>query len=156
MAGGVESISLVQATLNKNDMEEGWLRKNKPSVYLSMIATADIVVARYGISRADQDAFAAQSQERMAAAQDRGAFDDEIVAMDTARAAKDRETGKVSMKTVTLPKNDCNRPGTAIEGPDKFVTAGNASQLSACVVMDADDAARRGFAWLCRCRLYAG
>lgn len=168
VAGGVESISLVQAKLNKNDMEEVWLQENIPSVYLSMIATADIVAARYGVSRADQDAFAAQSQARTAAAQNTGAFDDEIVPMDAVQAIKDRETGNVSMKNVTLTRDECNRPGTTIEslaglapveGPGKFVTAGNASQLSdgasACVVMDADKAARLDLAPMGALRGYA-
>ena len=157
VAGGVESISLVQPVLNKNQLEEAWLKEHKPAVYMQMIDTADIVAARYGISRAAQDAFSLTSQQRTAAAQAAGAFDDEIVPMDTLMAVKDRETGKVSMQPVTVTRDECNRPSTTLDslagldpvmGPDKFVTAGNASQLSdgasACVVMEASLAAQSG------------
>ncbi|MBL4805872.1 MAG: acetyl-CoA C-acyltransferase [Rhodobacteraceae bacterium] len=157
VAGGVESISLVQAKLNTNDIEEEWLKAHRPGVYMSMIATADIVARRYGISRADQDAFAAQSQARTAAAQERGAFDAEIVPLTVPQAVKNRETSKIEIKEATLTRDECNRPTTTVEslagldpvkGEGKFVTAGNASQLSdgasACVVMSEAQAKRRG------------
>lgn len=168
VAGGVESISLVQATLNKNNLEETWLKKNLPSIYMSMIATADIVAERYGISRADQDAFALESQMRTAAAQKAGRFDAEIVPMEVAQAVKDRETGEIEMQNVVLTRDECNRPGTTleslagldpVEGKGKFVTAGNASQLSdggsACVVMTSSEAERRGLSPLGILRGYA-
>jgi acetyl-CoA acetyltransferase family protein len=153
----VETISMVQPVLNKSNMEESWLAEHKPAVYMQMIDTADIVAQRYDISREAQDVFSAESQRRTAAAQEAGLFDAEIVPMDTVMAVKDRETGEVSMKEATVTRDECNRPQTTVEslagldpvmGPDKFVTAGNASQLSdgasACVVMEADMAAAAG------------
>jgi acetyl-CoA acetyltransferase family protein len=157
VAGGVESISMVQPVLNKSNLEEAWLKEHKPAVYMQMIDTADIVAERYGITREAQDIFSAESQRRTAAAQEAGLFDAEIVPMDTVMAVKDRETKEVSMQPVTVTRDECNRPQTTVEslaglepvmGPGKFVTAGNASQLSdgasACVVMEADMAAASG------------
>ncbi|MBL1438044.1 MAG: acetyl-CoA C-acyltransferase [Rhodobacteraceae bacterium] len=168
VAGGVESISLVQANLNKNNLEDAWLKQNLPSIYMSMIATADIVAERYGISRAEQDRFALESQMRTAAAQKSGAFDAEIVPMEVVQAIKDRETGEIEMRNVMLTRDECNRPGTTletlagldpVEGEGKFVTAGNASQLSdggsACVIMARTEAERRGLSPLGILRGYA-
>lgn len=168
VAGGVESISLVQAKLNKNDIEEAWLKQHNPAVYMSMIATADIVAERYAICRADQDAFAAQSQMRTAAAKKNGAFDAEIVPLTVPHAVKNRETGAIEIAETTLTQDECNRPGTTaeslsgldpVDGEGKFVTAGNASQLSdgasACVVMSASEAARRDLRPLGALRGYA-
>jgi acetyl-CoA C-acetyltransferase len=150
VAGGVESISLVQNDkLNQFRATNEWLMKNKPELYLSMIETADIVAKRYGISREAQDEYALISQQRTAAAQEAGRFDQEIVPYTTTMLVKDKNTGEVSEQEVTLNKDECNRPSTTLEalakleavrGPDQFVTAGNASQLSdgasVCVVMD--------------------
>lgn len=168
VAGGVESISLVQAKLNKNDIEEVWLKQRNPAVYMSMIATADIVAERYSISRADQDAFAAQSQMRTATAQEKGAFDAEIVPLTVPQAIKNRETGEIEIVETTLTRDECNRPGTTVEslaglepveGESKFVTAGNASQLSdgasTCVVMSAAEATQRDLRPLGALRGYA-
>lgn len=156
VAGGVESISLTQANLNKNHITEAWLMEHKPALWMSMIETADIVAQRYGVSREAQDAYAAESQRRTAAAQAEGRVSEEIVPLQSTMLVKDKETGAVSEKTVTLEKDEGNRPGTTVEalsglepvrGPDQFITAGNASQLSdgasACVVMDAREAERR-------------
>lgn len=155
VAGGVESISMVQPQV-KNARED-WIAAHKPAIYMAMIETADIVAARYGISRGEQDAFALTSQQRIAAAQDAGLFADEIVPMQTAMAVKDKETGEVSTREVTVDRDECNRPSTTLDGlaglapvrgEDQFVTAGNASQLSdgaaALVLMEAKDAERRG------------
>ncbi|WP_417539615.1 acetyl-CoA C-acyltransferase [Marinobacter sp.] len=150
VAGGVESISLVQNDkLNSFRATNEWLMKNKPELYLSMIETADIVAQRYNVSREAQDEYALISQQRTAAAQQSGKFDDEIVPFDATMMVKDKETGEVSEKRVTLDRDECNRPNTTIEGlaslepvrgPDQFITAGNASQLSdgasVCTVMD--------------------
>jgi acetyl-CoA C-acetyltransferase len=168
VAGGVESISLVQPVLNKDHMEEEWLLRNQPDVYMTMIDTADIVAERYGVSREAQDAFALESQKRTAAAQEAGRFDAEIVPMDTMMAVKDRETGDISMQATTVVRDECNRPGTTLEslagldpvmGPDKFITAGNASQLSdgasACVVMNTEVAKEIGAKPLGALRGYA-
>lgn len=150
VAGGVESISLVQNDkINQFRATNDWLMKNKPELYLSMIETADIVAQRYNVSREAQDEYALISQQRTAAAQESGKFDDEIVPMDVTMLVKDKETGEVSEKQTTIDRDECNRPNTTAEGlaglepvrgADQFVTAGNASQLSdgasACVVMN--------------------
>ncbi len=157
VAGGVESISLVQNNLNTNHFTEDWLMQEKPALWMSMIDTADTVAARYGIGREAQDEYALSSQTRTAAAQATGRLDDEIVPMTTVKLMADKETGKTWDQEVTIEKDECNRPGTTIEalaalkpvmGEDKFITAGNASQLSdgasAAVLMDAKLAERRG------------
>ncbi len=157
VAGGVESISLVQNNLNTNHFTEDWLMQEKPALWMSMIDTADTVAARYGIGREAQDEYAQSSQTRTAAAQATGRLDDEIVPMTTVKLMADKETGKTWDQEVTIEKDECNRPGTTIEalaalkpvmGEDKFITAGNASQLSdgasAAVLMDAKLAERRG------------
>ena len=153
IAGGVESISLVQP--NTRPTPEPWISEHKPAIYMSMIETADIVAARYGISRAAQDAYALRSQQRIAAAQKAGVFDEEIVPMQAVMAVKDKESGEVSQHQVTVNRDECNRPGTVVEGlqglrpvrDGGFVTAGNASQLSdgaaAVVMMEAGEAARQ-------------
>lgn len=140
VAGGVESISLVQNDkINSFHATNEWLMKNKPELYLSMIETADIVAQRYNISREAQDEYALISQQRTAAAQAAGKFDDEIVPFDATMLVKDKETGLVSKKEVTLSGDECNRPSTTlaglqglepIRGEGNFITAGNASQLS--------------------------
>ncbi len=157
VAGGVESVSLVQPNLNRTYFEEEWLYEHKPEFWMGMIDTADIVAKRYDVSREAQDEYAFSSQQRTAIAQQAGAFDDEIVALPSIMEVKDRDTGEVSEKGVTLEKDEGNRPDTNLDGlaglkpvmgEDKFVTAGNASQLSdgasACVVMDAKVAEQRG------------
>ncbi len=157
VAGGMESISLTQTNLNQTYHREAWLDENKPELYLPMIDTADIVAARYGISREAQDEYALQSQQRTAAAQDQGLFDDEIVPFATRMMKQNKETGETWEEDVTLGRDECNRPGTNLEGLSKlqpvrgegnFITAGNASQLSdgasACVVMDRRLAEQRG------------
>ncbi|WP_406624308.1 acetyl-CoA C-acyltransferase [Acidovorax sp. SDU_ACID1] len=157
VAGGVESISLMRPHGKTPTDTDPWLAEHKSAVFMEMIDTADIVARRYGISREDQDAFALQSQQRTAAAQAAGVFADEIVACDTRMAEKNKETGELTCKDVTVRMDNCNRPATTLEGlaqlepvkgPDKFITAGNASQLSdgsaACVLMEAREAERRG------------
>lgn len=157
VAGGVESISLVQNDkMNGFHSTNEWIMKNKPELYLSMIETADIVAKRYNISREAQDEYALISQQRTAAAQEAGYFDQEIVPITTTKMVKNKETGEVSYEEVTLTKDECNRPNTTlgglqglepVRGPDQFITAGNASQLSdgasVCVVMDSKVAEQR-------------
>ena len=157
VAGGVESVSLVQNNLNKHHYTEDWLMRHKPELWLSMIETADIVAERYGIDRRVQDDYALTSQKRTAAAQQAGRFDDEIVPLTTVKEVTDKETGETRDEEVTLAKDEGNRPDTNPEGlaalapvmgEDRTITAGNASQLSdgasACVVMDAKLAEKRG------------
>ncbi len=157
VAGGVESVSLVQGNLNHHHFEEEWLMAHKPELWMSMIDTADIVAERYGVSREAQDEYALASQTRTAAAQQAGRLDDEIVPLTTIKEVTNRETGESHDEEVTLAKDEGNRPDTNPEGlaalnpvmgDDKFITAGNASQLSdgasACVVMEARLAEQRG------------
>ena len=151
VAGGLESISLVQNEhMNQYEAQDPWLADHKPEIFMSMLETAEIVAARYGIDRADQDAYSVESQRRTAAAQEAGRFDAEIVPIAATKRIVDRETGEVSLAQVTLATDECNRPGTTLDGIAALkpviaggtVTAGNASQLSdgaaAVVVMDAD------------------
>jgi acetyl-CoA acetyltransferase family protein len=153
VAGGVESISLVQP--ENKQVRDPWLAEHMPDVYMTMIETADIVADRYGISREAQDAYGLRSQQRIAAAQQAGLFEDEIVPMDTVMQLKDKETGEISEQAVTVTRDECSRANTTAEGlsgltpvrEDGFVTAGNASQLSdgaaALVVMSESEAARQ-------------
>ncbi|MGR3622828.1 acetyl-CoA C-acyltransferase [Pseudophaeobacter sp.] len=155
VAGGVESISMVQAKMRP--AADPWLLAHKPEIYMAMIETADIVADRYGISREEQDAYGLRSQQRIAAAQANGIFDDEIVPMTTTMAVKDKETGEISKVEAVVDRDECNRPTTTLEGlaglapvrgEGKFITAGNASQLSdgaaAVVLMDSKEAEQRG------------
>ena len=150
VAGGVESISLCQN--DKINMFHGtneWIMKNKPELYLSMIETADIVAQRYNVSREAQDEYSLLSQQRVAAGQQSGKFADEIVPFKTIMKVQNKETGEISDQEVVLDRDECNRPGTTLEGlsslqpvrgPGNFITAGNASQLSdgasVCTVMN--------------------
>ena len=157
VAGGLESISLVRDNAMKNEAKEDWLMEHKPEMWIPMIDTADLVAERYGVTREAQDAYSLESQLRTAAAQQAGKFDDEIVPLTSKMLVKNRETGEVTEQEVTLDKDEGNRPTTTLEalaklepvmGPGKFVTAGNASQLSdgasACVIMTEKEAERRG------------
>jgi acetyl-CoA C-acetyltransferase len=157
VGGGVESISLVQNEhMNKYRYEDEDLLKLHPDMYISMLETAEVVARRYGISREAQDAYALQSQQRTAAAQANGLFDDEIVPLTTEKAVVDKQSGQVSYETITLSKDEGNRPETSAEGLATLkpvfdggcITAGNASQLSdgasAAVLMEAKLAERRG------------
>ena len=156
-AGGVESISLVQNNLNQHHWNEDWLTRHKPDLWMSMLDTAEVVAERYGVDREIQDEYSLTSQQRTAAAQAQGYLDEEIVPLTTVKLVTDKETGATHEEQVTLTKDEGNRPGTTLEalaslkpvlGEDKTVTAGNASQLSdgasACVVMDATLAEKRG------------
>jgi len=156
VAGGVESISGIE-TRDGNYGTDPWIREHKPTLYMTMIDTADLVAERYGIGREAQDRFAEQSQHRTAAAQAAGRYRDEIVAVTTTMAVTDRASGAVSERVVTIDHDTCNRPDTALDalarlepvkGAGKFVTAGNSSQLadgaSACVMVEAALAEREG------------
>ncbi|MGR7996215.1 MULTISPECIES: acetyl-CoA C-acyltransferase [unclassified Xanthobacter] len=156
VAGGVESISLVQP-VNRELYRNDWLSAHKPDVYVSMIETGDTVAKRYGVTRAAQDEFSFASQQRTAAAQASGVFDNEIVPITVEKELTNKDTGETRRETVTLAKDEGNRPETTLEGLSKlkpvrgegeFVTAGNASQLSdgasASVLMSSTEAARIG------------
>jgi acetyl-CoA C-acetyltransferase len=155
VAGGVESISLVQPKLNTNDYTEAWLMEHKPELWMPMLQTAEIVAQRYGITREMQDEYALASQMRTAAAQREGRFDAEIVPLATRMEVTDKDTGVTSMRDVTVVKDEGNRPTTTLAGLRELpsvtqgtITAGNASQLSdgasACVMMEAKVASQRG------------
>ena len=156
VAGGLESISLIQPNMNTNNYKEDGLLQEKPELWMPMIETADNVGHRYGVSRESQDEYACNSQLKTDLAQKSGYFDDEIVPLETEMLVTNKETGEVSRKTITLQKDEGNRPSTTltglaelqpVRGGEHFITAGNASQLSdgasACVVMDAKLAEQR-------------
>jgi acetyl-CoA C-acetyltransferase len=158
VAGGVESISLVQNEhFNNSRIHEPWIDAHKPELYLPMIDTAEIVARRYYVTREAQDEYALASQQRTAAGQKAGRFAKEIVPITVTKLVQDKATGEPREETVTLDRDEGNRPDTTLEGLAKLapvrgekghITAGNASQLSdgasACVVMDARLAERRG------------
>ena len=164
IGGGLESISLCQNDkMNLFRGRDPWLVENHPALYMSMLETAEIVAERYGISRDAQDEYGFQSQMRTAAAQQAGKFDDEIVPLKTVMKVMDRETKEISDVEVELAKDEGNRPQTTLEGLNqlqpvfkdgqqvkqgKFITAGNASQLSdaasASLLMEEKEAMKRG------------
>jgi len=165
VGGGVESISLVQmgGHMNTHHFTEEKLMRERPDLWMAMIDTADNVAARYNVSREYQDEYALRSQKLIAKAQAEGVFKDEIVPMATKMKVIDKATKAESIVDYVVDKDECNRPDTTLEGlaslqpvrgPGKFITAGNASQLSdgaaAVVIMEEKEAARRGLAPLGR------
>jgi acetyl-CoA C-acetyltransferase len=164
VAGGVESVSLVQNDkANQYRAIDPWLNDHVPQLYMSMLETAEVVADRYGISRAAQDEYACSSQMRTAEAQRDGRFDTEIAPVDAEMLVTDKATGETSRKAVRVTRDEGNRPETTLESlaalqpvfrggqriqEGRFVTAGNASQLSdgaaALVLMEASEAERRG------------
>ncbi|MGE0719354.1 MAG: acetyl-CoA C-acyltransferase [Alphaproteobacteria bacterium] len=156
-AGGVESISLVQPNMNKAHLQDEWVMRNKPELFMSLIQTAEIVGERYQVSRDTQDAYALVSQQRTAAAQKAGRFDQEIVPLPSVMEKVDKATERKWDEAVTLTKDEGNRADTTAAGLASLkpvfseqgrITAGNASQLSdgasAVVVMDSKLAEKRG------------
>ena len=164
VGGGLESVSLVQTpAMNVDRLVDPWIEAHRPDVYMTMLETAEIVADRYGVSREAQDEYAVESHRRTAAAQAAGHFDAEIVPLPSVMKVKDKETGEISERSITLDADEGVRPGTSFEGlqglqpvfkdgqkvaEGGYITAGNASQLSdgasAHVVMAADEAERRG------------
>ena len=159
IGGGVESISLVQNEKMRVDhLADAWIKEHKPALYMTMLETAETVAERYGVSREDQDAYALQSQQRTAAAQEAGKFDDEIVGY----------TVKTRKGDTLVDKDEYIRHGATLEAMQKLrpafsrdgtVTAGNASGLNdgaaAVLVMTEDEASRRGLTPLARIASYA-
>ncbi len=155
IGGGAESISTVQ-TPEMRVAPDPELIAMQNDTYMPMLQTAEVVASRYGISRERQDAYSLQSQQRTAAAQAAGKFDDEIIPVTATMNVMNKETKEVSQKEVTLAKDEGNRPETTLEGltglnpvvPGGTITAGNASQLSdgssACVLMEEKIASQRG------------
>ena len=159
VGGGLESVSLVQNEhMNLYRAADPRLLAVHKHIHMPMIDTAEVVAQRYNISREVQDEYALQSQQRTAAGQEAGKFDDEIVPMTSNKGVMNKETKEISFEDVTLEKDEGNRPGTNLEGLSSlnpvrecgFITAGNASQLSdgasASVVMEASLAEKRGLA----------
>ena len=139
IAGGLESITMLQNDYNKKNLYNPWLLEHKKDIYMPMGQTAEIVAERYGVTRLQQDEFALASQQRTAAAQRDGKFADEIIPISVTMQVTDKVSGATSTKDVTVDRDECNRPDTTREGlatlPPAFkeggsVTAGNASQFS--------------------------
>jgi acetyl-CoA C-acetyltransferase len=158
VAGGVESISLVQNEMNKHHFQDEWLHRHKPETYWPMLQTAEYVAKRYDISREKQDEFGVQSQQRAAKARAEGKFKDEIVPITTKMKVVDKNTGHDTVREVTASEDEGIRPDTNYESVSQIkpaieggcIAAGNASQFSdgasAAVVMSAKEAARRNLA----------
>ncbi|MCX7891530.1 MAG: acetyl-CoA C-acyltransferase [Burkholderiales bacterium] len=156
VAGGVESISLVQNEMNRHHFQDEWLHRHRPEIYWPMLQTAEYVAKRYGISREAQDRYGVQSQQRAAAAQAAGRFADEIVPIEVHMKVVDKATGQETVKDVLADRDEGIRPDTTFEGVSQIkpaieggtIAAGNASQFSdgasAAVVMDAKLAEKRG------------
>jgi len=157
IGGGLESISLVQnAHMNTHRIIDRNLVKSHRDVYMPMLQTAEVVAKRYNISRDDQDEYGLQSQQRTAAAQAGGIYENEVISVTTNKGIKNKETGEITYDDVTITKDEGNRPSTTLEGLQGLrlvneggsITAGNASQLSdgasACVVMDSKLAEQKG------------
>lgn len=166
VAGGVESLSLTQ-TKHKNSYRAQSLAVQEvvPAAYIPMLETAEIVSRRYGISRAAQDEYSLQSQQRTAAAQAAGLFADEIVPLAARKLCFDKEGNPTGHEEVLADRDECNRPSTRLEDlaalkpvwkdgkwvqQGEFITAGNASQFSdgaaASLLMSRAEATRRGLA----------
>jgi acetyl-CoA C-acetyltransferase len=164
IGGGVESISLVQNDkMNRFRAADPWLVQHIPQIYMTMIETAEIVAERYGVSREAQDEYSLQSQQRTGKAQAEGRFDAEIAPLAAIMTVTDKVTNATSEKEVTLKLDEGNRPKTTLQDlqalqpvfkggqriqQGRFITAGNASQLSdgaaAMVLMEAKEAEKRG------------
>ncbi|HYL90709.1 MAG TPA: acetyl-CoA C-acyltransferase [Burkholderiales bacterium] len=156
IAGGVESISLVQNEMNKHHFQDEWLHRHHAEIYWPMLQTAEYVARKYEITREDQDRYGVQSQNRAAKARAEGKFKDEIVPLTTKMKVVDKATGTETMKEVTAAEDEGIRPDTTYEGVSQIkpaieggcIAAGNASQFSdgasAAVVMSDSEAARHG------------
>ena len=157
VGGGIESISLVQNEhYNTFRTKDPRLLEKHEHILMPMIDTAEVVANRYDVSREAQDEFALQSQQRTAAAQEAGYFDDEIVPLPSTKGVMNKETKEITFEDVVLEKDEGNRPSTTLDGlaglnpvrENGFITAGNASQLSdgasAAVIMEASVAEKRG------------
>jgi len=156
VAGGVECISTVQSTINQHMLEDTWMKRHIPAIYMPMLQTAENVAKRYGIDRERQDRYGAESQQRAAAAQAAGRFDEEIVPITVRMAVADPVTKAVGTREVTLTADEGIRGDTTYDAVSKIrsaipggvISAGNASQFSdgasASLLMSADAAARKG------------
>ena len=157
MAGGAESISMRLRQENGKSEQNKRLMEDKPEIFMAMGNTAEVVAQRYNISREAQDEYSVQSQQRYAAAVEAGSVNEEILPMKATMKVVNKETGEESMQDVVVDKDECNRPGTTLEGlanlkpvfdENGSVTAGNSSQLSdgasMTLLMSAERAAQLG------------
>jgi acetyl-CoA C-acetyltransferase len=156
VAGGVESISLVQNEMNKHHFQDEWLHRHHAEIYWPMLQTAEYVARKYEITREEQDRYGVQSQQRAAKARAEGKFKDEIVPITTKMKVVDKNTGAEAMKEITAAEDEGIRPDTTYEGVSQIkpaveggcIAAGNASQFSdgasAAVVMSESEAQRHG------------
>ena len=156
VAGGVESISMVQNEMNKHHFQDEWLHRHHSEIYWPMLQTAEYVAKKYGISRDKQDEFGVRSQQRAAKARADGKFKDEIAPITTKMKVVDKNTGTETMKEVTASEDEGIRADTTYQGVSQIkpaieggcIAAGNASQFSdgasAAVVMSGKEAAKRG------------
>ena len=164
VAGGVESISLVQnENMNTYRVADPWILQKLPSLYMTMLETAEIVAKRYNVSRDQQDEYACESHRRTQSAIEEGRFDKELTPIKTTKKIQDKATGEISYKEVMLKYDEGVRPETTYHGlqgltpvfkggqqidEGQFITAGNASQLSdgasASVVMSESTAIKKG------------
>ena len=155
VAGGVESISCVQANVNMTYIQDEWMGEHRPDFFMSMLDTAEVVAKRYNIGKDVQDAYGVRSQQRAAASRAAGLFKDEIAPITVTMGVADPKTG-FGMKQVTVSEDEGIRADTTLEGvakirsakPGGVITAGNASQFSdgasAVVVMNSKLAEQRG------------
>jgi acetyl-CoA C-acetyltransferase len=155
VAGGVESISCVQQEMNQHMLADSWLKQHKPTIYWSMLQTAEQVAQRYNIGRERMDRYGAASQQKATAALEAGLFRDEIAPITVTAGVVDPVLGLRS-KEVTVTNDEGIRAGTTYEGicnlrsalPGGLISAGNASQFSdvagAVVVMHEAVAQRKG------------
>ena len=156
VAGGVESISLVQNEMNKHHFQDEWLHRHHAEIYWPMLQTAEYVARKYEITREEQDRYGVQSQQRAAKARAEGKFKDEIVPITTKMKVVDKNTGTEAMKEISAAEDEGIRPDTTYEGVSQIkpaldggcIAAGNASQFSdgasAAVVMSESEAQRHG------------
>jgi acetyl-CoA C-acetyltransferase len=156
VAGGVESISMVQNEMNKHHFQDEWLHRHRSEIYWPMLQTAEYVARKYEIPREKQDEFGVRSQQRAAKARAEGKFRDEIVPITTKMKVVDKNTGTETIKEVTASEDEGIRADTTYQGVSQIkpaieggvISAGNASQFSdgasAAVVMSGKEAARRG------------
>jgi acetyl-CoA C-acetyltransferase len=156
VAGGVESISMVQNEMNRHHIQDEWLHRHKPELYWPMLQTAEYVAKKHNIPREKQDRYGVDSQLKAAKARAEGKFNDEIVPLTTKMKVVDKATGTETMKEVTTSQDEGIRPDTTYEGVSQIkpaieggvIAAGNASQFSdgasAAVVMSDKEAAKRG------------
>ena len=140
IGSGVESITF---NAGGKSSPNPWIVENKPELYMAMGDTAEVVAKRYGVTREAQDEYSLQSQQRTAAGQQAGKFDEELAPMHVTYGIIDKQTKEITRtEEKTVERDECNRPDTSLQGlgnlkpyfdPDSgkgSVTAGNASQLS--------------------------